>query len=63
MAEFLSYRSWASGGEALLHEDLDGAVQGAIGGSPAAAAGAAGKKLEKGSVLVMCAGNTIAPRS
>lgn len=39
------------GGEALLHGDLDGAVQGAIGGSPAYAAGEASKHLEKGSIL------------
>ncbi|MFA3843423.1 hypothetical protein [Streptomyces aureus] len=51
IAEFLSYRSWMGGGEALLHGDLDGAVQGAIGGTPAAAAGEASKKLEKGSIL------------
>jgi hypothetical protein len=27
-AEFLSYRSWMDGGEALLHGDINGAIQG-----------------------------------
>ncbi|MEG9553692.1 hypothetical protein V5N34_37050 [Streptomyces baarnensis] len=51
VAEFLSYRSWIGGGEALLHRDLNGAVQGFIGGTPAYAAGEASKHLEKGSIL------------
>ncbi|MFC0844781.1 hypothetical protein ACFH04_13835 [Streptomyces noboritoensis] len=51
IAEFLSYRSWMNGGEALVKGDLDGAVQGAIGGSPSAAGGEASKRLAKGSLL------------
>ncbi|MEK8145155.1 hypothetical protein NKH18_38435 [Streptomyces sp. M10(2022)] len=51
VAEFLSYRSWMGGGEALLRGDLNGAVQGFIGGTPAYAAGEASKHLEKGSIL------------
>ncbi|MFE3383700.1 hypothetical protein [Streptomyces anulatus] len=51
VAEFLSYRSWIGGGEALLRRDLNGAVQGFIGGTPAYAAGEASKHLEKGSIL------------
>ncbi|MBM7440799.1 hypothetical protein [Streptomyces sp. HB132] len=50
VAEFLSYRSWM-GGEALLRGDLNGAVQGFLGGTPAYAAGEASKHLEKGSLL------------
>ncbi|MFC9122874.1 hypothetical protein ACFTXO_24230 [Streptomyces sp. NPDC057067] len=51
VAEFLSYRSWMGGGESLLRGDLNGAVQGFIGGTPAYAAGEASKHLEKGSIL------------
>ncbi|XCM29041.1 hypothetical protein ABXI76_06240 [Streptomyces parvus] len=51
VAEFLSYRSWIGGGGALLRLDLNGAVQGFIGGAPAYAAGEASKHLEKGSIL------------
>ncbi|MGW1870480.1 hypothetical protein ACWCPS_33660 [Streptomyces mauvecolor] len=51
IAEFLSYRSWMDGGEALLHGDINGAIQGAIGGSPSAAGGEASKHLAKGSLL------------
>ncbi|MFB6534857.1 hypothetical protein ACFCY8_21280 [Streptomyces noursei] len=51
IAEFLSYRSWMEGGEAALRMDLNGALQGAIGGTPSAAAGEASKHLEKGSIL------------
>ncbi|MFJ8752353.1 hypothetical protein ACIREO_23905 [Streptomyces sp. NPDC102441] len=51
VAEFLSYRSWMGGGEALLRGDVNGAVQGFIGGTPAYAAGEASKHLEKGSIL------------
>ncbi|MEV6702459.1 hypothetical protein AB0M68_35865 [Streptomyces sp. NPDC051453] len=51
VAEFLSYRSWMNGGESLVQGDLNGAVQGAIGGTPAAAGGEASKRLEKGSIL------------
>ncbi|MFF5772322.1 hypothetical protein ACFY8V_18400 [Streptomyces californicus] len=51
VAEFLSYRSWIGGGEALLRRDIDGAAQGAIGGLPAFAGGEASKYLEKGALL------------
>ncbi|MFF1477025.1 hypothetical protein ACFVYD_05505 [Streptomyces sp. NPDC058301] len=51
IAEFLSYRSWMNGGEALVHGDLNGAAQGAIGGAPSAAGGEASKHLAKGSLL------------
>ncbi|MEU4346954.1 hypothetical protein [Streptomyces sp. NPDC023838] len=51
IAEFLSYRSWMGGGEAALHGDVNGAIQGAIGGSPSAAGGEASKHLAKGSLL------------
>jgi hypothetical protein len=51
IAEFLSYRSWMGGGEALLKGDVDGAVKGLIGGAPAAAGGEASKHLAKGSIL------------
>ncbi|MFE9539320.1 hypothetical protein [Streptomyces sp. NPDC006691] len=51
IAEFLSYRSWMDGGEAALHGDVNGAIQGAIGGSPSAAGGEASKHLAKGSLL------------
>ncbi|MCC3655014.1 hypothetical protein LIX60_26800 [Streptomyces sp. S07_1.15] len=51
VAEFLSYRSWMGGSEALLRGDLNGAVQGFIGGTPSFAAGEASKHLEKGSLL------------
>ncbi|GAX53997.1 hypothetical protein [Streptomyces olivochromogenes] len=51
IAEFLSYRSWMGGGEAALHGDLNGAIQGAIGGSPSAAGGEASKHLAKGALL------------
>lgn len=51
VAEFLSYRSWIGGLDAILHRDINGAVQGAIGGSPAFAAGEASKRLEKGAIL------------
>lgn len=37
VAEFLSYRSWMDGGEAFLHGDINGAIQGLIGGAPSAA--------------------------
>ncbi|MET8288137.1 hypothetical protein ABZV80_23195 [Streptomyces sp. NPDC005132] len=36
IAEFLSYRSWMGGGEAFLHGDINGAIQGLIGGAPSA---------------------------
>ncbi|MDF3297868.1 hypothetical protein [Streptomyces tropicalis] len=51
IAEFLSYRSWMDGGEAFLHGDMNGAVQGAIGGAPSAAGGEASKHLAKGALL------------
>ncbi|MGW2423662.1 hypothetical protein ACWC0C_31170 [Streptomyces sp. NPDC001709] len=51
VAEFLSYRSWMDGGEALLHGDINGAIQGLIGGTPSAAGGEASKHLSKGALL------------
>ncbi|MFD7339609.1 hypothetical protein ACFV98_26890 [Streptomyces violascens] len=51
IAEFLSYRSWPDGSEAFLLGDMNGAVQGSIGGTPSAAGGEACKHLAKGSLL------------
>ncbi|MFI6056035.1 hypothetical protein ACIBCO_38940 [Streptomyces violascens] len=63
IAEFFSYRSWMGGVEAALHGDVNGAIQGAIVGSPSAAGGEARKASPRARSWATYTANTIDPRS